>query len=292
MQLQLVADLGSLQLSNAVAWLGGSGEDDIKPQNVEAVLLDTSTLTMKGLSAVVDADGHRGGNIIREYDEGTQVRLLLWCNGVAVTVSDAGTPRNGGCFDALKLLTSLGAEARKPVKRQFISRTCCVEIDYACHPGKRRQFVTVGNAEPHGPRFRMASAPIWILCAHVQVVLKRPLRDALQRLPVSEVAVSLPSIKASLSDQEYALISSVAGANFSEALQLSDEARCSLQRLLLNSTGHLQSPLGTSFSSMKPGMIQCKCLMTRGRSTVSVHCTAPFTHPLRQHPPWQSFTVQ
>jgi len=58
------------------------------------------------------------------------------------------------------------------------------------------------------------------------VVLKRPLQDVQQQLPVSEVAVSLPSIKASLSDVEYALITSVAGANFSEGLHLSDEARC------------------------------------------------------------------
>ena len=60
----------------------------------------------------------------------------------------------------------------------------------------------------------------------VQVVLKRPLQDAQQQLPVSEVAVSLPSIKTSLSDMEYALITSVVGANFSEPLHLADEARC------------------------------------------------------------------
>jgi hypothetical protein len=59
----------------------------------------------------------------------------------------------------------------------------------------------------------------------VQVVLKRPLRDEQQRLPVTEVAISLPSIKTSLSDTEYMLITSVAGANFSEPLRLSDEAR-------------------------------------------------------------------
>ena len=60
----------------------------------------------------------------------------------------------------------------------------------------------------------------------MQVVLKRPLRDEQQRLPVTEVAISLPSIKTSLSDTEYMLITSVAGANFSEPLRMSDEARC------------------------------------------------------------------
>lgn len=72
--MQLVADLGSLQLSNRVAWLGGGGR---APQELardpSVVVLDTSTLTMRGLSAKVDASGHSGGNIIKEYDEGTQV---------------------------------------------------------------------------------------------------------------------------------------------------------------------------------------------------------------------------
>lgn len=56
-------------------------------------------------------------------------------------------------------------------------------------------------------------------------MLKRPLRDVQHLLPASEVAIGLPSIKASLSDTEYALITSVAGANFSEPLHISDEAR-------------------------------------------------------------------
>jgi hypothetical protein len=62
----------------------------------------------------------------------------------------------------------------------------------------------------------------------MQVVLKRPLRDVQQQLPITEVAISLPSIKTSLSDTEYMLITSVAGANFSEPLRMSDEARCTL----------------------------------------------------------------
>ena len=72
---QLVADLGSLQLSNIVAWLGGAGRTAKElAEDPSTVLLDTTTLTMRGLSAKVDAAGHSGGNIIKEYDEGTKVR--------------------------------------------------------------------------------------------------------------------------------------------------------------------------------------------------------------------------
>jgi len=81
LQLQLVADLGSLQLSNRIAWLGASGRVPAPLlKDPAAVLLDTSTLTMRGLSAKVDADGHTGGNIIREYDEGTKVSGRDWFN--------------------------------------------------------------------------------------------------------------------------------------------------------------------------------------------------------------------
>lgn len=79
--MQLVADLGSLQLSNRVAWLGGGGRvPEALLKDPAAVLLDTSTLTMRGLSAKVDADGHTGGNIIREYDEGTKASGRDWFN--------------------------------------------------------------------------------------------------------------------------------------------------------------------------------------------------------------------
>lgn len=65
---QVVADLGYLQLSNTVSW---HGAEAFHPA---AVLLDTAVLSLKELGAVVVADGHRGGNIIQEYDQGLQVR--------------------------------------------------------------------------------------------------------------------------------------------------------------------------------------------------------------------------
>ena len=67
---QVVSDLGYLQLTNSVAWLGAD------PAAPAAVLLDTSVISLRGLSAVVVADGHRGGNIIQEYDEGLKVRRV------------------------------------------------------------------------------------------------------------------------------------------------------------------------------------------------------------------------
>jgi hypothetical protein len=70
----MVADLGSLKLTNIVSQVHGSGSGS----NPGAVLLDTMKLTMQGLNAKVDAEGHKGGNIIREYHEGTQVCPL--CN--------------------------------------------------------------------------------------------------------------------------------------------------------------------------------------------------------------------
>jgi hypothetical protein len=50
----------------------------------------------------------------------------------------------------------------------------------------------------------------------VQIELRRALQDAAQKLPALEVAVTLPAIKASLSDYEFQLITSVAGANIGE----------------------------------------------------------------------------
>lgn len=50
----------------------------------------------------------------------------------------------------------------------------------------------------------------------MQVELKRALQDGGGKVAAMEVAVSLPAIKASLSDQEFQLITSVAGANLGE----------------------------------------------------------------------------
>lgn len=82
---QVVADLGSLQLGNVVRWLGGGAAETAAEavRDPSAVLLDTMTLTMRGLGAKVDAEGHSGDNIVREYDEGTQV----------LPASDTGTTR-------------------------------------------------------------------------------------------------------------------------------------------------------------------------------------------------------
>ena len=68
---QVVSDLGLLTLKNAVKW-----QRHTQPADPASVLLDTAVLSLKGLGAVVDADGHRGGNIIQEYDEGLHVRPL------------------------------------------------------------------------------------------------------------------------------------------------------------------------------------------------------------------------
>ena len=53
----------------------------------------------------------------------------------------------------------------------------------------------------------------------------RPVRDLQKRVPDVEVAIDLPSMKASLSDREYQLITSVAGANLSEATRVPEAAR-------------------------------------------------------------------
>lgn len=150
-------------------------------RDASVVLLDTSTLTMRGLSAKVDAGGHSGGNIIKEYDEGTKV---------------GHTPRTAAQLNRICMLSGL----------------------LFCSPCQSRFSNISGTSH-----IQLMHSPC--LSDLVQVVLKRPLRDVQQQLPVSEVAISLPSIKASLSDTEYALITSVAGANFSEALHISDQAR-------------------------------------------------------------------
>jgi hypothetical protein len=101
-----------------------------------------------------------------------------------------------------------------------------VGVDFLYH-------VETGDALPLTVLTADQAGVVWWWCQTdqpsfltIQVVLKRPLRDEQQRLPVTEVAISLPSIKTSLSDTEYMLITSVAGANFSEPLRMSDEARC------------------------------------------------------------------
>ena len=75
---QVVADLGSLQLDNVVKWMGSGGGEEAGDalRDPSAVLVDTMTLTMRGLGAKVDAEGHSGDNIVREYDEGTQVARI------------------------------------------------------------------------------------------------------------------------------------------------------------------------------------------------------------------------
>ena len=63
-----------------------------------------------------------------------------------------------------------------------------------------------------------------VLC-FPQLSLVRPVRDLQHRVPDVEVAVDLPSMKATLSDREYQLITSVAGANLSEATRVPEAAR-------------------------------------------------------------------
>lgn len=86
----MVADLGSLQLSNVVRWMGSGGGEKAGDalRDPSAVLVDTMTLTMRGLGAKVDAEGHSGDNIVREYDEGTQVACAprQWQKGGALAV--------------------------------------------------------------------------------------------------------------------------------------------------------------------------------------------------------------
>ena len=59
----------------------------------------------------------------------------------------------------------------------------------------------------------------------MQLTLVRPVRDLKKRVPDVEVAVDLPSMKATLSDREYQLITSVAGANLSEATRIPEAAQ-------------------------------------------------------------------
>ncbi len=81
--IQVVSDLGLLTLSNSVAW-----QQHAQPADPASVLLDTAVVTLKGLGAVVDADGHRGGNIVREYEEGLKVAPVHCCRPVPVIPSE------------------------------------------------------------------------------------------------------------------------------------------------------------------------------------------------------------
>lgn len=72
--------------------------------------------------------------------------------------------------------------------------------------------------------------------SRLQVTLRRPLRDVAKQVPLYELAVALPSIKASLSDQEYQLMTSVAGDNLAEPYRIPEPAIW-LQRRHLPATG-------------------------------------------------------
>ena len=50
------------------------------------------------------------------------------------------------------------------------------------------------------------------------------MRDIQHRVPDVEVAIELPSMKATLSDREYQLITAVAGANLSEVTRVPEAA--------------------------------------------------------------------
>ncbi|KAK9864527.1 hypothetical protein WJX84_002714 [Apatococcus fuscideae] len=63
-------DLGSLHLTNTVRFVRGS-QDNLS----EAVIVEHDSLIFKDISAVVSADGKRGNNIIREYEQGMQLDL-------------------------------------------------------------------------------------------------------------------------------------------------------------------------------------------------------------------------
>ncbi|KAK9834254.1 hypothetical protein WJX81_000411 [Elliptochloris bilobata] len=68
--------------------------------------------------------------------------------------------------------------------------------------------------------------------AGMRIRLRRPLRDRFRRLPAFEVGLAIPSIKAALSDREFALITSVAGANVSEPLRIPAAALWLEERVL------------------------------------------------------------
>ncbi|KAK9827173.1 hypothetical protein WJX74_009221 [Apatococcus lobatus] len=116
-------DLGSLHLTNTVRFVRGS-QDNLS----EAVIVEHDSLIFKDISAVVSADGKRGNNIIREYEQGMQLDL------------------------------------------------------------------------------------------------RRPVHDPPQNLPGIELSISMPSIKATLSDREYQLATSMASSNMSEELRTPDSA--------------------------------------------------------------------
>lgn len=75
-----------------------------------------------------------------------------------------------------------------------------------------------------------------IVTPWLQVTLRRPLLDVAKQVPLYELAISLPSIKATLSDQEYQLMTSVAGANLAELFRIPEPVLV-LQRRHLPATG-------------------------------------------------------
>lgn len=128
---QVVADLGSLQLGNVVRWLGSGGGDAAGDalRDPSAVLLDTMTLTMRGLGAKVDAEGHNGDNIVREYDEGTQVARtpLQYQRGSATLQSPSVYPsirpvlgRSG--MGACRYLSDRSCQLRCPCPPEHLPR--------------------------------------------------------------------------------------------------------------------------------------------------------------------------
>ncbi|KAK9815130.1 hypothetical protein WJX73_008307 [Symbiochloris irregularis] len=63
-------DLGSIHLGNQVVWHTGES-----PTDPEAVLLEQDQIKLSDLRAEVSAEGHKGGNIIREYNDGMRLHL-------------------------------------------------------------------------------------------------------------------------------------------------------------------------------------------------------------------------
>lgn len=60
----VIVDLGSLRLTNSVAW-----------REPGALLVEEDVVALDGLAARVAVDGVAGDNIVREYDEGMQIQI-------------------------------------------------------------------------------------------------------------------------------------------------------------------------------------------------------------------------
>ena len=94
----------------------------------------------------------------------------------------------------------------------------------------------------HGRVWKDGGASLARGLNRLQVTLIRPVRDLRNQVPLYEVALALPSIKATLSDREYQLITSVAGANLAEARR-EPEAALWLQRR------HLPGPTAQDYGT-------------------------------------------